>query len=129
MDRLFGLIGSVLAFLAVAAGAFGAHEARSRLSPDLFETFQTAARYHFLQALGLFVVAFVATRWPGAAVAWAGWLFVAGIILFSGSLYLLSLTGLRWLGAITPFGGLAFLAGWLCLAWAFWWHRTFRRNG
>ena len=120
MERVFFSLGAVLAFLAVAAGAFGAHAVRSRLSPDLLDVFETAARYHFFHALGLIVVGFAAARWPGTAVHLAGWLFVAGIILFSGSLYLLSLTGVRWLGAITPFGGLAFLAGWLCLAWAGW---------
>ena len=109
-----------MAFLAVAAGAFGAHAIRSRLSPDLLEVFETAARYHFFHALGLMVTAFAADRWPGPAIQLAGWLFLAGIVLFSGSLYLLSLTGLRWLGAITPFGGLAFSAGWLCLVWAGW---------
>ena len=120
MDRVFFGLGALLAFLAVAAGAFGAHAFRSRLSPDLLEVFETAARYHFFHALGLMVTAFAADRWPGPAIQLAGWLFLAGIVLFSGSLYLLSLTGLRWLGAITPFGGLAFLAGWLCLAWAGW---------
>ena len=120
MDRIFFGLGALLAFLAVAAGAFGAHAIRSRLSPDLLEVFETAARYHFFHALGLMVTAFAADRWPGPAIQLAGWLFLAGIVLFSGSLYLLSLTGLRWLGAITPFGGLAFLAGWLCLVWAGW---------
>ena len=120
MDRVFFGLGALLAFLAVAAGAFGAHAIRSRLSPDLLEVFETAARYHFFHALGLMVTAFAADRWPGPAIQLAGWLFLAGIVLFSGSLYLLSLTGLRWLGAITPFGGLAFLAGWLCLVWAGW---------
>ena len=120
MDRVFFSLGAGLAFLAVAAGAFGAHAVRPRLSPDLLDVFETAARYHFFHALGLIVAGFAAARWPGTAVHLAGWLFLAGIILFSGSLYLLSLTGVRWLGAITPFGGLAFLAGWLCLAWAGW---------
>ena len=118
MDRVFFSLGAVLAFLTVSAGAFGAHAVRSRLSPDLLDVFETAARYHFFHALGVIVAGFAAARWPGTAVYLAGWLFVAGIILFSGSLYLLSLTGVRWLGAITPFGGVAFLAGWLCLAWA-----------
>jgi len=120
VDRVFFSLGAVLAFLAVAAGAFGAHAVRARLSPDLLDVFDTAARYHFFHALGLMVVGFAAGRWPGTVVHLAGWLFLAGIVLFSGSLYLLSLTGVRWLGAVTPFGGLAFLAGWLCLAWAGW---------
>lgn len=82
--------------------------------------FETAARYQIYHALALLGAAWAATRWPGPALAAAGWLFVAGTLIFSGSLYLLSLTGLRWLGAITPVGGLAFLAGWLCLAWRAW---------
>ena len=120
MDRTFALLGALLAFLAVGAGAFGAHALRERLSPDLLDVFETAARYQMYHALALFAVAWAAGRWPGGATAAAGWLFVAGIVLFSGSLYLLSLSGVRWLGAITPLGGLAFLAGWLALAWAVW---------
>jgi len=77
-------------------------------------------RYHLYHAFALIVVAWAQTRWPGTLVTIGGWLFVVGIALFSGSLYLMSLTGLRWLGAITPLGGLAFLAGWLCLARASW---------
>ncbi|MBI2940141.1 MAG: DUF423 domain-containing protein [Chloroflexi bacterium] len=115
MDRLFFALGSFSAFLAVAAGAFGAHTIRDRVSPDLLGVFETAARYQFLHALGLLAVAWATTRYaPGLAAA-AGWLFVAGTLLFSGSLYLLSLTGLRWLGAITPFGGAMFLLGWILL--------------
>ena len=119
-DRLFALLGALLAFLAVGAGAFGAHALRERLTPDLLEVFETAARYQMYHALALFAVAWGVDRWPGGVTTAAGWLFVAGIVLFSGSLYLLSLSGVRWLGAITPFGGLAFLAGWLALAWAVW---------
>lgn len=120
MDRLFFSLGSFLALLAVAAGAFGAHALRGQISADLLGTFETAARYHMYHALGLLAVAWAATRWPGSLTVAAGWLFVAGMLLFSGSLYALSLTGLRWLGAITPLGGVAFLAGWLCLAWRAW---------
>ncbi len=117
MDRLFFSLGAVSAFLAVAAGAFGAHALKTRLSPDLFNVFEVGARYHMYHALALLAVAWAVTRWPGPAVSVSGWLFVIGTILFSGSLYALSLTGVRWLGAVTPFGGLAFLAGWACLAW------------
>jgi uncharacterized membrane protein YgdD (TMEM256/DUF423 family) len=116
VDRLFATLGAVSAFLAVAAGAFGAHALRTRLSPDLLAVFETAARYQMYHALGLVAVAWVVTRWPGPWPMRAGWLFVAGTVLFSGSLYALALTGVRWLGAITPLGGLGFLAGWLCLA-------------
>ena len=120
MDRTFALLGALLAFLAVGAGAFGAHALRERLAPDLLGVFETAARYQMYHALALLAVAWAADRWPGGATVAAGWLFLAGIVLFSGSLYLLSLSGVRWLGAVTPLGGLAFLAGWLALAWTIW---------
>ena len=115
MDRLFFGLGAGSALLAVGAGAFGAHGLRARLSPELLAVFETAARYQMYHALALLAVAWAVTRWPGALPQWAGWLFLAGTVLFSGSLYLLALTGIRWLGAITPLGGVAFLAGWLCL--------------
>jgi uncharacterized membrane protein YgdD (TMEM256/DUF423 family) len=115
MDRTFFSMGAVSAFISVAAGAFGAHALRGRLSPEYLGVFETAARYQMYHALGLLVVAWAVVRWPGALPQWAGWLFIAGTALFSGSLYALSLTGVRWLGAITPLGGIAFLLGWLCL--------------
>ncbi|MEK7341644.1 MAG: DUF423 domain-containing protein, partial [Candidatus Binatota bacterium] len=85
--------------------------------PEMFNIFEVGVRYHMYHALALLAVAWASSRWPGGSVTAAGWLFLAGTIIFSGSLYLLSLTGLRWLGAITPVGGLAFLLGWLLLAW------------
>jgi uncharacterized membrane protein YgdD (TMEM256/DUF423 family) len=115
MDRTFFSMGAVSAFISVAAGAFGAHALRGRLSPEYLGVFETAARYQMYHALGLLVVAWAVVRWPGALPQWAGWLFIAGTALFSGSLYALSLTGVRWFGAITPLGGIAFLLGWLCL--------------
>lgn len=115
MDRLFFALGSISALIAVGAGAFGAHGLRSRLSPELLAVFETAARYQMYHALGLLAVGWAVTRWPGPWPARAGWLFVAGTLLFSGSLYALALSGVRWLGAVTPFGGAAFLAGWGCL--------------
>ena len=120
MDRLFFTLGAFSAFLAVALGAFGAHALKARLSSEMLQVFEVGVRYHFYHALGLFVVAWATTRWPGGAVTAAGWLFLAGTVIFSGSLYLLSLTGQRWLGAVTPIGGAAFLLGWLCLAWGAW---------
>jgi uncharacterized membrane protein YgdD (TMEM256/DUF423 family) len=117
-DRLFATLGAVSAFVAVAAGAFGAHALRTRLPPDLLAVFETGARYQMYHALGLLAVAWAVTRWPSPWPPRAGWLFLAGTVLFSGSLYALALSGIRWLGAITPLGGLAFLAGWLCLAFA-----------
>ena len=116
MDRAFALAGSISAFLAVAAGAFGAHALRARLEPGLLLTFESGARYQLYHALALFAVAWAATRWPGTPVRLAGWLFIAGTVLFSGSLYVLALTGARWVGAITPLGGLLFLGGWVALA-------------
>lgn len=118
MDRLFLALGAISALISVAAGAFGAHALRARLDPDLLATFETGARYQMYHALGLVAVAWAASRWPGGLVAAAGWLLVAGTVLFSGSLYALALTGVRALGAVTPVGGVAFLAGWALLAWS-----------
>ena len=117
MDRTFAVLGTLSAAIAMALGAFGAHVLRGRVTPELANVFEVGARYHMSHALGLIGVAWMATRWPGAATNAAGWLFVAGTILFSGSLYVMTLTGQRWLGAITPLGGLAFILGWLALAW------------
>ena len=118
-DRVFGFAGALSALVAVAAGAFGAHALRARLSPDLLAVFETGARYQMYHALALLAVAWLAAARPGAnSVVWAGGLFLLGTVVFSGSLYTLALTGQRWLGAITPLGGVAFLAGWACLAWA-----------
>ena len=118
VERLFFGLGAASAFIAVALGAFAAHGLKARLGADLLATFEVGVRYHMFHALALLAVAWACTRWPGAPVLAAGWLFVAGTLLFSGSLYALALTGLRGLGIITPFGGLALLAGWACLAWA-----------
>ena len=120
MDRTFFLIGALSAFVGVAAGAFGAHGLKSRLSEDLLAVFETGVRYQMYHAFALFAASWAAWRWPGALTNAGGWLFLAGTVIFSGSLYALSLTGQRWLGAVTPLGGLAFLAGWLCLAAACW---------
>ncbi|MFQ5707644.1 MAG: DUF423 domain-containing protein [bacterium] len=118
MDRLFFSLGAGSAFLGVAAGAFGAHALKGRLSAEMFAIFEVGVRYQIYHALALLTVAWACTRWPGGLASASGWLFVGGTVLFSGSLYLLSLSGLRWLGAVTPFGGLAFLAGWFCLVLA-----------
>ena len=118
MDRVFFLLGALSGLLSVAAGAFGAHALRQRLSPEYLTVFETAARYQMYHALALLAAAWGASRWPGALPSWAGWCFVAGTILFSGSLYALALTGTRWLGAITPLGGVALMVGWICLAFA-----------
>lgn len=116
MDRIFFALGALSGFISVAAGAFGAHALRGRLSPEYLGIFETAARYQMYHALALLAVAWAITRGAGSPAQWAGWLFLIGTVLFSGSLYALALSGTRWLGAITPLGGVAFLAGWLCLA-------------
>jgi len=120
MDRLFFLCGALSALVAVAAGAFGAHALKARLGPDLLTVFETAARYQMYHALALIAVAWAMSRWAAPQFRAAGWLFLAGTMLFSGSLYLLALTGIRGLGAVTPFGGLCFMAGWLLLAVGVW---------
>ena len=126
-QRLFGpmnargalTVAALLGFLAVLLGAFGAHALRERLAPDLQSVWQTAVQYHAWHALALFGVGLLMLHFPDrAGLAWSGWLFIAGVALFSGSLYALALTGVRQLGAITPIGGAAFLVGWLVLAWA-----------
>jgi uncharacterized membrane protein YgdD (TMEM256/DUF423 family) len=116
--RVLAGLGALSAFIGVAAGAFGAHALRARLTPDLLATFETGARYQMYHALALLAAAWMADRWPGSQPGWAGLCFAVGTVLFSGSLYALALTGQRWLGAVTPLGGVAFLTGWLLLAWA-----------
>lgn len=118
MTRTFFILGSLLGLIGVAAGAFGAHALRNRLTPDLLDTWEIAVRYQLIHALALLATAWAVSRWPGAAAQVAGWLFFAGTLVFSGTLYLLCLSGARWLGAVTPLGGLALLAGWAGLAWA-----------
>jgi uncharacterized membrane protein YgdD (TMEM256/DUF423 family) len=120
MDRLFFVLGSLGALFGVTAGAFGAHAMRARITPDMLAIFETAVRYQLVHSLALLAVAWAVIRWPGRSTVAAGWLFVAGIVLFSGSLYALALSGARSLGWITPFGGLAFIVGWSCLAWSAW---------
>jgi uncharacterized membrane protein YgdD (TMEM256/DUF423 family) len=117
MDRTFLLVAAVSGFLGVALGAFGAHGLRGRLSPDMLAVFETGVRYQMYHALALLAVAAAIGRLGDARLLLvAGWSFVAGMVLFSGSLYLLALGGITALGAITPIGGLALLVGWASLA-------------
>ncbi len=121
MERLFFSLASISGALGVMLGAFGAHALKARLTPDLLDTFETGVRYQMYHAFALLAVAFALSRYsPSSLLNASGWLFIAGTLIFSGSLYLLAVTGLRWLGAITPLGGVAFIAGWLCLAFAVW---------
>ena len=120
MDRLFAVLGALSALTGVGLGAFAAHGLRGHLSEEMLGVFEVGVRYQMYHALALIGVAWAAGRWPGSSVLVAGWLFVAGTVVFSGSLYALGAGGPRWLGAVTPIGGLAFLLGWLALAWAAW---------
>lgn len=119
MAKIFLFLGGANAALVVVLGAFGAHALKSRLSSDMMAIYHTAIQYHLFHALGLIAIGLVAAWWPGSGfLKWAGWTMLAGIVLFSGSLYFLSLSGMRWLGAITPLGGVAFIAAWIlfCIA-------------
>jgi len=117
MFKLFISLGSINAAIAVALGAFGAHALKNSLSKDMLAVFETGVQYHFYHALGLLAVGFIATHLPESSlVQWSGWLMLAGIIFFSGSLYILAVSGISWLGAITPIGGTAFIVAWLLLA-------------
>jgi uncharacterized membrane protein YgdD (TMEM256/DUF423 family) len=136
MARVFLLLGTLFAFTGVAAGAFGSHAVRSKLTPERLGTFETAVRYQFWHALALFGVVFVTALGPSRPFGWtsyaplvavrhfnlpdalAGLLFIAGILLFSGSLYMLALTADRRWARVTPIGGLCLLAGWASLGWA-----------
>lgn len=109
-------LGSIFMLLGVALGAFGAHALRARLTEEMLAVFETGIRYHFYHALGLFAVAWLSKNTSSGLITAAGWTFVFGIVVFSGSLYILSISGVRWWGAITPIGGVAFLVGWLLLA-------------
>ena len=121
MLRTFFVLASLLGGLGVALGAFGAHALAARVPTDLLTTYETGVRYQMYHVFALFAVVLAMTRWPDSNLpAIAGWLFVAGIVIFSGSLYVLVFSGQRWLGAITPIGGVAFIAGWILLAVVAW---------
>lgn len=117
MSRLFFLSGSVMGFLAVALGAFGAHGLEAMLSAERLETYQTGVQYQMFHVSALLLVGVLShyTKSESGLLKWSGYSFIAGIVLFSGSLYLLSVTGITILGIITPIGGVAFLTGWTCL--------------
>lgn len=117
--KTFIVIGAVAMALGVILGAFGAHGLKNKLTPDLLAVYQTGVEYHLYHALGLILVGVLINQFPQVAgLHTGGWLLLAGIVIFSGSLYVLAISGIRWLGAITPIGGTAFIAGWLWIAWS-----------
>ena len=117
--RLFLLLGSLLALVAVVVGAFGAHGLKARLSPEMLAVWQTGVQYHFYHALSLVLIGLAFFHLPdSAALRASGWLMAAGVVLFSGSLYALALSGKQWLGAVAPVGATAFILGWGAFAWA-----------
>jgi uncharacterized membrane protein YgdD (TMEM256/DUF423 family) len=118
MVRLFLSAGAFFAGLGVMLGAFGAHALEGRVTPARIEVFETGVRYQMYHALGLLAVAWISSAWPSWQITWSGYLFIAGILIFSGSLYILVLTDTPWLGAVTPLGGLSLIAGWILLLWA-----------
>lgn len=120
MARLLLVIAAMGGLLGVTLGAFGAHDLKGRIDPAMLAVFRTGVHYQTLHSLALFGAGLLALRHPSRMLAWAGGLFVAGTLLFSGSLYLLAVTGSRALGMITPLGGLLLMGGWLLLALAAW---------
>jgi len=120
MPKFWFVAGCLMGASGVAAGAFGAHSLRQRVAADLLAVFETGVRYQMYHAFGLLVVAIASDRWSHTNFNLTGWLFLIGIILFSGSLYVLCLSGMKALGAITPLGGLCFLVAWVLLAWGVW---------
>jgi len=114
MAKLFLILGGINAALVVMLGAFGAHGLKARLTAEMLAVYQTGVHYHLFHALGLLAVGLVASQIADSVwLKWSGWLMLAGIIIFSGSLYVLSVSGLRWLGAVTPFGGFSFIVAWV----------------
>ena len=118
MPRFYLATGAIAAGIAVAAGAFGAHWLAEHVSSARLNTFETAVRYQMYHALALLFVGWAVFQWPVWQLSWAGYFFLSGIVLFSGSLYALVLTDTPWLGAITPLGGVAFIVGWALVVWA-----------
>jgi uncharacterized membrane protein YgdD (TMEM256/DUF423 family) len=120
MSRVFLILGSLSAFVAVALGAFAAHVLRQKLPAELYNVFEVGVRYHVYHALALLAVGILLIHFPTARLSISGWMFVVGTFVFSGSLYAYSLSGARWLVIVTPIGGVCFLAGWAWLAWVIW---------
>lgn len=119
-DRLLVIFAALTLMVGVGTGAFGAHALKRILSPDMLAIWQTAVQYQMVHGLGMLLIALLATRYGSPLLHYAGMVMFAGVVVFSGSLYLLAFTGIRWLGAITPFGGLAFIAAWAMVALSAW---------
>ena len=120
MSRIILLTATVFLALAVMIGAFGAHVLKPKITDDLMQVYRTGVEYHFYHALGLLLIGLLAYQIPSPMIGWSAFFLSAGIVLFSGSLYLLALTGTKWLGAVTPLGGVSFIAGWILLFVAIW---------
>lgn len=118
MDKLFFAAGALFGMLGVAAGAFGAHALRDQLAPERLVTYELAVRYQMYHALALIAAAWAVGRWPASTAQLAGWFFIAGILVFCGTVYALSFGSPRWFGAITPIGGVCLIVGWALLAFA-----------
>ena len=123
MERTVFALGSALAALGVALGAFGAHTLKTRIAPEMLAVFETGVRYQMYHALGLLALAWAISRWPDRQLTSPAWMLLVGTVVFSGSLEILAVTGVRWLGAITPVGGALLIAGWTLVAW-----RLFHRS-
>ncbi len=124
MERTVFALGSALAALGVALGAFGAHTLKTRIESEMLAVFETGVRYQMYHALGLLALAWAMTRWPELRLATSAWMLLTGTLIFSGSLELLAVTGVRWLGAITPLGGVLLIAGWTLASWRLFHRRT-----
>ena len=123
MAKTLLMVAAISGLLAVVIGAFGAHGLKGRITTDLMAIFQTGVQYHFYHTLALLLVGILMLQFPQISLLkWSGWLFIAGIVIFSGSLYALAISDIKWLGAITPIGGVAFIAGWLTMAIAIYNH-------
>jgi len=115
MSKSILMTASILLALAVAIGAFGAHGLKTQISTEMLQVYKTGVEYHFYHALGLLFIGVLAISIPSAYIKWSAICLTAGVVLFSGSLYVLAITGITWIGAITPLGGLSFIAGWILL--------------
>ena len=120
MSKTILMTASILLALAVAIGAFGAHGLKQHISGEMLQTYKTGVEYHFYHALGLLLIGVLTISFPSELLKWSAIFMVAGIVLFSGSLYVLAISGIKWIGAITPVGGLCFIAGWVLLFFAVW---------